>query len=74
MRSRCFAKGGALRTDIDSKETVRLPRHPQVYLADKFDSLEKWHEFYDPIQRCRGVTTYMLNHYCPVNDSRAGGN
>ncbi len=48
-------------TDIDSKETVRLPRHPQVYLADKFDSLEKWHEFYDPIQRCRGVTTYMLN-------------
>ena len=28
-------------TDIDSKETVRLPKHRQVYLADKFDSVEK---------------------------------
>ena len=48
-------------TDIDSKETVRLPKHRQAYLANRFDSLEKWHEFYDPIQRCRGVTTYMLS-------------
>ena len=48
-------------TDIDSKETVRLPKHRQAYLTNRFDSLEKWHEFYDPIARCRGVTTYMLS-------------
>ena len=48
-------------TDIDSKETVRLPKHRQAYLANRFDSLEKWHEVYDSIPRCRGVKTYMLN-------------
>ena len=48
-------------TDIDSKETVRLPKQRDIYWADKFDSLEKWHEFYDPIARCHGVKTYMLN-------------
>ena len=48
-------------TDTNSEKTVRLPKHQETYLADKLDSLEKWHEFYDPIARCRGVKTYMLN-------------
>ena len=60
MRSRCFAKGGALRTDIDSKETVRLPKQRQIYLANRFDSLEKWHEFYDPQLRVAA----LLRHTC----------
>ena len=48
-------------TELDSKETVQLPKHRKRYLADKFDSLEKWHKFYDSIARCHAVKTYMLN-------------
>ncbi len=48
-------------TETDSKETVRLPKHRKQYLADKLDSLEKWHEFHDPIARCHGVKTSLLS-------------
>ena len=48
-------------TDIDSNETVRLPKHRKRYLADELNSLEKWHNLYDPVARCQGVKEYMPN-------------
>ena len=44
--------------DRHSKETVQLPKRREVH-HERFNSLAEWHEFYDSIQRCRGVRTYM---------------
>ena len=48
-------------TDIYLKETVRLPRHRDEHLSGELNSLEKWHNVYDSISRCRGVRHYMPN-------------